>query len=158
MSSVLAGVDRMVKIRRNDYVRRPRGGSFVSPRSGRGQAGGSLLREETFATLTPPISPLAWEMSRSDRGVGSSDSDQIGLEMGSPPLPSASPPQGGRRGLTHRSPRGGRKGPRQSSPRGGKRRPELLGDLASRRTWVARGRRGNRSRRVARARRGGGRC
>ena len=44
-------------------------------------------------------------MSRSDRG-GSAASDQIGLEMGSPPLPSASPPQGGRRGLIQRSPSG----------------------------------------------------
>ena len=36
------------------------------------------------ATGLPSLPPLRGEMSRSDRG-GSSDSDQIGLELGSPP-------------------------------------------------------------------------
>ena len=45
-------------------------------------------------------------MSRSDRG-GVAGDDQISIAIGNPPLPSASPPPGGRKGVTHRSLAGG---------------------------------------------------
>ena len=45
-----------------------------------------------------PLSPLRGEMSRSDRG-GSAASDQIGLEMGSPPSAFGISPARGRRDL-----------------------------------------------------------
>ena len=37
---------------------------------------------------------------------GSARSDQIRTAIASPPMPAASPPQGGRRGFTRRSPKG----------------------------------------------------
>ena len=80
------------------------------PRSGREQAFCSFPCEETFATVTSPLSPPCGGRCHGVTEEVSADSDQIGHEMGSPPLPSASPPQGGRGGVFQRSPRGGKRG------------------------------------------------
>ena len=77
-------------------------------------------RKETFAKLTNPLSPPCGGRCHgvTEGGVRAQRIDRPG--MGAPPLPSASPPQGGRRGLMQRSPQRGEKGSYASvSSRGG---------------------------------------